>query len=130
MEHPKSPFEDYNVVMDDETIALLKIAENPDLAPVKLGDNTTDKEQDVVRYIRAKGIVKGTKKVPLYIIYDNYLKWTSRKDIKIAGFSKYFNKVFKPKRTDRHKFYELDPAPFDLPADYSMWQDPFIVGKK
>lgn len=130
MENPKSPFENYDVVFDEETTALLKIAENPELAPVKLGDNTKEREQDVVRFIRAKGIVKGTKKVPAYIIYDEYLKWTSIKGVKMSGFTRYFNTVFTPKRTGQYKFYELDPTPFNLPDNYSMWTDPFIVGKK
>lgn len=130
MENPKSPFESYDVEMDAETMVLLKIAENPELAPVKPGENVTEVEQDVYRFIRSLGIVKGTKKVPIYIIYDAYAKWTSLKQVKQLTFSKNFKKVFPMKRTGAHRFCELDPAPFHLPDNYSMWTDPVILGKK
>jgi hypothetical protein len=129
MENTKSPFEDYNVVMDAETIALLKIAEDPSLAPITTTDNISMVEQDINKYIRTKQIIKGTKKVPLYLIYDDYKKWTGLK-VKQQTFTKHFNKVFKVKRTGSQKFYELDPTPFNLPDNYSIWTDPIVLENK
>jgi hypothetical protein len=130
MENNKSPFEDYNVVMDEETLALIRIAQNPELAPINPGENISPMEQDVYKYIRAKGIVKGARKIPIYLIFDDYKKWTSLKGFKQKGFTTQFNKVFKAKRTGSVKFYELDPTPFNLPDNYSIWTDPVVVESK
>lgn len=130
MEEKKSPFDDFTVTIDEETLALMRIAQNPNLAPIKPDDNINQVEKDVHKFIRVNKIVKGNKKIPGYIVFDAYIKWTELKQVKPTSFSKYFNKVFKPKRTGAQKFYELDPAPFNLPENYSIWTDPVVLERK
>lgn len=112
--------------MSDDLQELLKIAENT--AKLNVADYEANEVQTFVRF---NNIKPGSKKIPGHIIYTHYRAWANdKKCITRNSFFMKFNKIIAPKRLGIGRVYELDPTPFGLPEDYSIYTDPVVVTKK
>lgn len=94
---------------------------------LKLVDEAEDKQQrsvknkdenSVNRFISDLDIKTGLERIPTFVIYYTYKKiWYNKvKDKKVNKivFFRAFNKLFTQYRSNRQRYYLLDPAPFDM----------------
>lgn len=75
--------------------------------------NTFKENKDVIKFIRKSGITSGSNKVPTYVIYYHFIKWTKKTWTKQWGkteFFRTFRKYFELKRSGHQRYYLVNDA--------------------
>lgn len=97
----------------EELLSLVNEAEQKQERFVKNRD-----ENSVNRFISDLNIKTGLERIPTFVIFYTYKKiWYNKvKDKKVNKivFFRAFNKMFTQFRTNKQRYYLLDPSPFDL----------------
>ncbi len=78
--------------------------------------------QEIKQFIEDNTIENGSKAIPTKYIYALYVE-QERTPIKKGVFSFCFSKFFKSKRSRYGFYYHLNPLPFNLPVNYSMYRE-------
>lgn len=81
--------------------------------------NVANKDSNSIdRFIKDLDLKTGLEKIPTHVIYYTYIKkWYNKVKDKKANkivFFRAFNKRFTQYRTNKQRYYLLDPTPFDL----------------
>lgn len=79
-------------------------------------------ESHIYNFIKDNDIKEGKSTVPPRYIYALYCE-QNRPAIKAKTFSMYFKAFFKKHFTADKTFYRLDPKPFNMPENYSIWKE-------
>ncbi len=79
-------------------------------------------ESHIFNFIKDNDIKVGTCAVPMQYIYALYCE-QFRPPIKGKRFSMYFKLFFEKKFSADRCFYRLDPTPFKMPENWTLWKE-------
>ncbi len=79
-------------------------------------------QSHIQNFINDNEIKEGTSTVPVKYVYALYCDQL-RPPIARRRFTMYFKTFFKRHNTASKHFYRLDPSPFNMPENYSIWKE-------
>lgn len=79
-------------------------------------------ESHIFNFIKDNDVKEGSAALPVRFIYALYCE-QNRPGIKRRRFSMYFKLFFRKRITGAKTYYRLDPTPFNIPQNYTIWKE-------
>jgi len=105
--------EDDDLISTEDIFKFLEKMEGKKEVIPKISTQKSKENKDVLKFIQKNGIIPGNYRVPTYVIYYQYMKWTRTTWYSFWGkeeFFRTFKKHFKQVRTGKQRYYLLNDA--------------------